>query len=194
MHPAKEDLKMMIFILQPKYYIPFKGEYRMLCANAMIAREMGIPYEDILVLDNGQVATFENGVLVNTQEVIELHEALIDGEENWEKAGVVLKDRETLSTDGVVIMAIGLDSKNQKVVNGPDVQTRGFIYMKDADYITRDITKIMIDTIEENVKEKKYENLECRAEIRDKVQKYLLKSTGKRPMVLPVILEINSNQ
>lgn len=64
------------------------------------------------------------------------------------------KDRETLSTDGVVIMAIGLDSKNQKVVNGPDVQTRGFIYMKDADYITRDITKIMIDTIEENVKRK----------------------------------------
>lgn len=194
MHPAKEDIKMMIFMLQPKYYIPFKGEYRMLCANAMIAEEMGIPYANIQILDNGQVALFENGELVNTEEVLELHEALIDGEENWDKAGVVLKDRETLSTDGVVILAIGLDSKTKKVVNGPDVQTRGFIYMKDAEHITREMIRIMEETIEEDLKAGRYENLECRAAIRDKVQKYLLKATAKRPMVLPVILEINSNK
>lgn len=194
MHPAKEDLKMMIFMLQPKYYIPFKGEYRMLCANAMTAEEMGIPYENIQILDNGQIALFENGELINTQEILELHEALVDGEENWDKAGVVLKDRETLSTDGVVVMAIGLDAKTRKVVNGPDVQTRGFIYMKDAEYITREITRIMEETIEEAISQQKYDNLECRAAIREKVQKYLLKTTAKRPMVLPVILEINTKQ
>ncbi len=194
MHPAKEDLKMMIFMLQPKYYIPFKGEYRMLCANAMTAEEMGIPYENIQILDNGQIALFENGELINTQEILELHEALVDGEENWDKAGVVLKDRETLSTDGVVVMAIGLDAKTRKIVNGPDVQTRGFIYMKDAEYITREITRIMEETIEEAISQQKYDNLECRAAIREKVQKYLLKTTAKRPMVLPVILEINTKQ
>lgn len=191
MHPAREDLKMVIFMLRPKYYIPFKGEYRMLCANAMIAEEMGIPAENIQILDNGQVALFEDGVLINTEEVMELHEALIDGQENWDQAGVVLKDRETLSTDGVVVLAIGLDSKTKKVVNGPDVQTRGFIYMKDAEHITREIIEIMEKTIEEAVRDHKYENLECRSMIRDKVQKYLMKATGKRPMVLPVILEIN---
>lgn len=194
MHPAREDLKMMIFMLNPKYYIPFKGEYRMLCANAMIAEEMGIPADNIRILDNGQVALFENGVLINTDEMMELRELLVDGKENWDQAGVVIKDRETLSTDGVMVLAIGLDSKTKKVVNGPDVQTRGFLYMKDAEHITKEVIRIMEETIEEAVKNHEYENLECRAAIRDKVQKYLFKATAKRPMVLPVILEINEKQ
>lgn len=191
MHPSKEDLKMMIFLTRPKYYIPVKGEYRMLCANAMIAEEMGIPAENIMILDNGQVAEFEDGELVSYEIKLDLHETMIDGKENWDMAGVVLKDREILSTDGVMILAIGLDSKTKKIINGPDVQSRGLIYLKDAEYITKDVAKIMEDTINEAVKNKTYENLQTRADIRDKVSKYLFKQTAKRPMVLPVILEIN---
>lgn len=191
MHPSKEDLKMMLFLTRPKYYIPVKGEYRMLCANAMIAEEMGIPPENILILDNGQVAEFEEGNLVLYEVKMNLHETMIDGKENWDMAGVVLKDREILSTDGVMILAIGLDAKTKKIINGPDIQTRGLIYLKDAEYITKDVAKIMEDTIEEAVKNKTYENLQVRSDIRDKVSKYLFKQTAKRPMVLPVILEIN---
>ncbi len=191
MHPSKEDLKMMLFLTRPKYYIPVKGEYRMLCANAMIAEEMGIPPENILILDNGQVAEFEEGNLVSYEVKMNLHETMIDGKENWDMAGVVLKDREILSTDGVMILAIGLDAKTKKIINGPDIQTRGLIYLKDAEYITKDVAKIMEDTIEEAVKNKTYENLQVRSDIRDKVSKYLFKQTAKRPMVLPVILEIN---
>ena len=106
-------------------------------------------------------------------------------------AGVVLKDREILSTDGVMILAIGVDAKTKKIVNGPDIQSRGLIYLKDSEYITSDVAKIMEETIEENVKNKTYDNLETRQDIRDKVAKYLFKQTAKRPMVLPVILEIN---
>ncbi|WP_305152911.1 ribonuclease J [uncultured Dubosiella sp.] len=191
MHPSKEDLKMMIFLTRPKYYIPVKGEYRMLCANAMIAEEMGIPPEHILLLDNGQVAQFEDGELVSTKMELQLHDTMIDGKENWDMAGVVLKDREILSTDGVMILAIGVDAKTKKIVNGPDIQSRGLIYLKDSEYITSDVAKIMEETIEENVKNKTYDNLETRQDIRDKVAKYLFKQTAKRPMVLPVILEIN---
>ncbi len=194
MHPSKEDLKMMIFLTKPKYYIPIKGEYRLLHMNSQIALEMGYDPMHIILLDNGQVATFENQKLRSCGMELELHDTLIDGKENWDMAGVVLKDREVLSTDGVMILAIGLDAKTKKIINGPDVQTRGLIYLKDAEYITNDVAKIMEETIEEAVANKTYENLATRQEIREKVSKYLVKQTAKRPMVLPVILEINTNK
>ena len=194
MHASKEDLKMMIFMCRPKYYLPVKGEYRMLCANAMIAEEMGIPAENIHILDNGQQAVFEDGDLVSVKMEADLHDTLIDGKENWDMAGVVLKDREILSTDGVMVLAIGLDAKTKKIINGPDIQTRGFIYLKDAEYITTECARIMEETIRESLEAKKYENLQTRSDIRDKVSKYLFKQTGKRPMVLPVILEISGKR
>lgn len=191
MHPSKEDLKMIIYMTNPKYYIPIKGEYRMLCANAMLAEEMGIPAERILLLDNGQIAEFQDGELVGVDKEIELHDFLIDGNANWDMAGVVLKDREILSTDGVMILAIGLDAKTKKIVNGPDIQTRGLVYVRDAEYLTKEVIKIMEDTIKTMVENKEYDNMECRTAIRDKVAKYVFKQTAKRPMILPVILEIN---
>lgn len=194
MHPSIEDLKMMLFMLRPKYYIPVKGQYRLLYANAKLATDMGYNPNHILILDNGQVAQFENGKLVSCRQEFELKDTLIDGKENWDMAGVVLKDREILSTDGVLILAIGIDAKTKKVINGPDVQTRGLIYLKDADYITKDVAKIMEDTIEEDVNKKKYDNMETRGRIRDKVSRYLYKQTAKRPMILPVIMEINRNK
>lgn len=192
MHPSKEDLKMMLFLMKPKYYIPIKGEYRHLYMNSEIALEMGYKPSQIILLDNGQVATFENQKLRSCSMELELHDVMIDGKENWDMAGVVLKDREILSTDGVMILAIGLDAKTKKIINGPDIQTRGLIYVKDAEYITTDVGKILEDTIQEAVANKTYDNLTTRNEIRDKISKYLYKQTAKRPMVLPVILEINN--
>lgn len=192
MHPSKEDLKMMLFLMKPKYYIPVKGEYRHLYMNSEIALEMGYKPSQMILLDNGQVATFENQKLRSCSMELELHDVMIDGKENWDMAGVVLKDREILSTDGVMILAIGLDAKTKKIINGPDIQTRGLIYVKDAEYITTDVGKILEDTIQEAVANKTYDNLTTRNEIRDKISKYLYKQTAKRPMVLPVILEINN--
>lgn len=191
MHPSKEDLKMVMFMTDPKYYIPIKGEYRLLCANAMLAEEMNIPADRIIILDNGEIATFINGELQPGRETLELHDSLIDGSADWDVAGVVLKDREILSTDGVMILAIGLDFRTKKIVNGPDIQTRGLVYVRDAEYLTREVTRIMEETIHEMVEAHKYENMECRAQIRDKVARYVFKQTAKRPMILPVILELN---
>ncbi|MDX8418198.1 MAG: ribonuclease J [Absicoccus sp.] len=194
MHPSIEDLKMMLFLLRPKYYIPVKGQYRLLYANAQLAMDMGYNPNNILILDNGQVAQFENGRLVSCRMEMELQETPIDGNKDWDMAGVVLKDREILSTDGVIILAVGIDAKTKKIINGPDVQTRGLIYLRDAEYITKDVAKIMEDTIASDVEKKKYDNMETRNHIRDKVTKYLLKQTKKRPMILPVIMEINSKK
>ena len=191
MHPSSEDLKMMMYLFRPKYYIPVKGEYRHLYMNANLAMKVGYGADRILVLDNGQVAVFENKILTSVSERIELEDTLIDGKENWDVTGVVLKDREVLSTNGVMIVGVGVNFKNKEIINGPDVQTRGLIYLKDADYIIKEVGNMMEECIVAAVKEKRYDNLAVRAEARDKITKYLMKETGKRPMVLPVILEIN---
>ena len=182
---------MMLYLFRPKYYIPVKGEYRHLYVNANLATKMGYGPDKILILDNGQVAQFENKVLTSVGERLELEDTLIDGKENWDVTGVVLKDREVLSTDGVMVVGVGVSFKTKEVINGPDVQTRGLIYLKDAEYIIKEVGNIMERCIEAAVKEKRYDNLQVRAEARDKISKYLMKETGKRPMVLPVILEIN---
>ena len=192
MHPSSEDLKMMLYLFQPKYYIPIKGEYRHLYLNANLATKMGYSPDRILILENGQIALFENKILKSVAQRLELEDTMIDGKENWDVTGVVLKDREVLSTDGVMIIGVGVNHKTKEISNGPDVQTRGLIYLKDAEYIIKEVGNIMENCIEKAVKEKRYDNLTVRAEARDKISKYLMKETGKRPMVLPVIMEINS--
>ncbi|MEF9921069.1 MAG: ribonuclease J [Erysipelotrichaceae bacterium] len=191
MHPSSEDLKMMLYLFKPKYYLPVKGEYRHLIANANLATNMNYKPDRIVILDNGQIALFENKILKSVSNRIELSDTLIDGKENWDVTGVVLKDREMLSTDGVMIIGIAVNFKTKEIINGPDVQTRGLIYLKDADYIVKEVSNIMETTIMNAVKENRYDNLQARSEARDKINRYLSKETGKRPMVLPVIMEIN---
>lgn len=191
LHPSSEDLKMMLYLFKPKYYLPVKGEYRHLIANANLALKMGYRADQIVILDNGQFASFENGVLKSVAEHIDLEDMMIDGKDNLDVTGVVLKDREILSNEGGMVIGVSVDYKTKKIIGGVDVQTRGLIYLKDAEYIIKEIMKITEDTINENVNNKTYENIETRIEVKDKVTRYLLKETGKRPMVLPVIIEIN---
>lgn len=190
MHPSEQDLKQAIYFLRPKFYIPIKGEYRQLYANGMIASDMGYDPSKILLLDNGQVATFEQGRLVSCKQELELEDTLIDGKEDWDIAGVVLKDRETLSTDGVMVLAIGIDEKTKKIINGPDIQSRGLMYLKDAEHITKEVIKIMETEIEQAAKKNHFDQSTVKKAIQDKVGKYLFKQTAKRPMLLPVIVEI----
>lgn len=191
LHPSSEDLKMMLYLFKPKYYLPVKGEYRHLIVNANLALKMGYRPDQIVILDNGQFASFENGVLKSVAEHIELEDMMIDGKDNLDVTGVVLKDREILSNEGGMVIGVSVDYKTKKIIGGVDVQTRGLIYLKDAEYIIKEIMKITEDTINENVANNVYENIETRIDVKDKVTRYLLKETGKRPMVLPVIIEIN---
>lgn len=191
MHPSIEDLKMMLYLFKPRFYFPIKGEYRHLIANANIAVSMGYRPDQIVILDNGQIARFENKNLASVADHLKLEDTLIDGKANWDVTGVVLKDREILSTDGAMIVGIVVDFKNKEVIGGPDVQTRGLIYLKEAEHIIKTVSEMMEQCVITAVKEKRYDNLEVRAEARDKITRYLVKETGKRPMVLPVIMEVN---
>ena len=191
MHASIEDLKMMLYLTRPRYYLPIKGQYSDLVNNADIAVDMGFTPDKIVILDNGQFALFENGRLSSTSETIDLNDTAIDSSNMNDVSGMVLKDRQALSTDGAIIAGVVLDFKTKKVIGGPDVQSRGVIYLKDADHILNEIGNILVSTIAENVANNSYENMQVRSEAREKISRYVLKETGKKPMILPAIVEIN---
>lgn len=194
MHAASEDLKMMISLLRPKYYIPVKGEYRQLVSNALIATQMDYSPNNILVLDNGQIAKFSKGNCLSINERIECVDQNIDGKDSLDSAGLILKDRETLSTDGAIICGVLIDYNTKELIAGPDVQTRGFIYLKDANDIITEIGNIFVGCISDLVEQEAFDNMEARQLARDRICKYVFKETGKRPMVLPSIIEINGKR
>ena len=191
MHASKEDLKMMLHMVKPKYYLPVKGQYSDLVNNADVAVEMGYTPDKIIILDNGQFATFDNQKLVSTRDQIELNEILIDGSDKADVSGMVLKDRLTLSTDGAIVAGIVLDFKTKALIGGPDVQSRGVIYLKDAENLLNEIGNILVETVNEAVKDNCYDNMRVRMEAKDRISAYVAKNTGKRPMILPAIVEVN---
>ncbi len=192
MHASIEDLKMMLFLLNPQYYIPVKGEYRQLISNANIALDMGYPANNIIVLDNGQIATIEDGTVARKFDSIDVDDVFVNGNENLDAGGMVLKDREVLSTDGAIIVGVVVNHVTKQIIGGPDVQSRGVIYLKDADYIIKEIGKIMENVINTAAEAGTYDNMNCRVEARDKISRYVMKETGKKPMILPAIVEINT--
>ena len=194
MHASVEDLKMMLYLTRPRYYLPIKGQYSDLVNNADIAVEMGFTPDKIIILDNGQFALFENGRLSSTSETIELEDTAIDSSNMKDVSGMVLRDRESLSTDGAIIAGVVLDFNTKKVIGGPDVQSRGVIYLKDADHILNEIGNMLVSTIAENVANGSYDNMAVRVEAREKISRFILKETGKKPMILPAIVEINMGE
>jgi ribonuclease J len=191
MHASIEDIKMITYLLKPTYYIPVHGEYRHLINNANVALDMGFNAAKIVVLDNGQIATFKDGILKDMTQLIKLDEVMIDGNEHLDVSGLILRDRELLSTDGVIVIGMVVNFNTKAVIGGPDVQSRGVIYLKDADYIVKDLGFIFENAINEAVTAKKYDNMGVRQEAKDRMSKYLLKETGKRPLIIPVIVELN---
>ena len=190
LHASSEDLMLMIDLMQPKYYFPVIGEYRFQVANAEVAKQIGMKEENILLKLNGEVVTFENGVLKDTNEKIKIDDILIDGKTVGDIGEAVLKDREALSDNGIVVVTATIDKTTKKVLAGPEILTRGFIYVKDNIDLIKEAERLSLEVINENIKENYVDFNKIKAGIRDKVGKYLYQVTECKPMVLLVIQEV----
>lgn len=190
MHASIEDIKVYIQTFNPKYYIPIKGEYQHFVANRRVAISMDIPDDHILILDNGETITFENGERLPGFEEVTVDGIMIDGIGVGDVGSKVIDDRIQLSQDGVVIIGMTVDETTHEIITATDVQTRGFIYLKDAEHIVREITAIAEAEVEKASENNVVDLVETRNVIRDRVIKYILKQTGKKPVVLPVIIEV----
>lgn len=189
-HASREDLLLMIDLMNPKYYMPVKGEYRYQYANANLADEYGIPKENIILKQNGDIVLFEDGKMVEFTDRIETDEILIDGKSSEDIGEVVLKDREVLSDNGIVIISATLDKKTKQVIAGPEVMTRGFIYVKENSELIKEIANQSLEVIKANITTNYVEYNKIRLGVREKLGKYLFKETECRPMIITVITEV----
>ncbi|MDD3341260.1 MAG: ribonuclease J [Bacilli bacterium] len=189
-HASREDIMLMIDLMQPKYYFPVIGEYRHQVENAKDAIRTGMDEDHVLLRLNGEVVTFQNKELVPNNEKVKVDDILIDGKAVGDVGELVIKDRELLSENGIVIVSATIDRQTKKVLAGPEILTRGFIYVKDSSELIKESEKISLDIIRENTKPHYVDFSKIKSSVRDKLGKYLYKETECKPMILIVIQEV----
>lgn len=190
MHASQEDVKVIIQIFNPTYFIPIKGEYQHFISNMEVAMSMQVLQENIPIIDNGEILTFKNGVLEDYRDTIEVEDVMIDGIGVGDVGDKVIDDRIQLSNDGVVVIGVTIDSKKREIIANTDVQSRGFVYLKDSEHIIKGIIDIAEKCVAQMKGDYTLEAIEVRQEIKDKASKYITKETGKRPVILPIIIEV----
>ena len=191
-HASREDLMLMLSLMNPKYYFPVKGEYRHQCLAADIGRESGILDENIILRQNGEVATFIKGKLEDSVDKVFVDDILIDGNRGNDVGELVLKDREMLAENGIVIVSSTLDKRTKKVLREADVTTRGFIYVKDNFDVIKEAKRISREVILEHIdyENKRIDYTGVKNEIREKLGAYCYEETGCKPMIITVIQEV----
>ena len=190
MHASEEDIKVLIQILNPKYFIPIKGEYQHFVAVSDVAKKMSIKDDYIIIVDNGEIITFNDGKLQDYRDSITIEDVMIDGLGIGDVGVKVIDDRNQLQNDGIVIIGMTIDGKTKEIVANTDVQTRGFIYLKDSENIVRAIIEMAEKELEAYKKDDNGDIRDVRQTIKDKANRYIIKETGKRPVILPVIIEL----
>lgn len=191
-HASREDLMLMINLMNPKYYFPVKGEYSQQYQNGEIAEELGIPKENIILKLNGDVFEINKGKNTNSLEHIETDEILIDGKSQGDIGDLVLKDREMLGENGIVIISCTLDKSTKEIIGGPEILTRGFIYVKESQDLLEETKEVSRQTIEANIEPnaKRVDYSKIKNDVRDTLGKFFYKKTESKPMIITVIQEV----
>ena len=189
-HASREDLMLMIKLINPKFYMPVNGEYRYMVNIANLASNLGIQDANILLKQNGDVVTFEDGKLVDNFARIKVDDVLIDGTSNDDIGDLVIKDREMLSENGIVLISATVDKKDKVLLVGPEVTTRGFIYVKDSQDMINEIKVICEAIINRNITPKYIDFNQIKVEIREELSRYLYDLTECKPMIIAVVQEV----
>lgn len=189
-HASSEDIMLMLDLMNPKYYMPVIGEYRHMVSNAKCASHVGMKKENILLKQNGDVVTFINGELKDSFEKVKVDDVLIDGNSSQDIGELVLKDRELLSDNGIVIICATLDKRTKEVLAYPEVLTRGFVYVKESTELIEEIKRISLEVIEENKSDNYVEYNKIKLGIRERLSKYLYDETECKPMIITVVQEV----
>lgn len=186
-HAAQEEQKLMLALTKPKYFIPVHGEYRQLVAHSDTAKLMGIPNENIFILNNGKVLelTPDEGKITGS---VQSGKVLIDGLGIGDVGNIVLKDRQHLSQDGLIVVVISMNSEGQ-VVSGPDIISRGFVYVRESENLMEEIKRIVRNTLETLEENNIKEWATIKSTVKDKIRDYLYQKNKRNPMVLPIIIE-----
>ncbi|MDO8626527.1 MAG: ribonuclease J [Candidatus Magasanikbacteria bacterium] len=189
-HAKADDVKLMLSLLKPRYFVPQHGNHFMLRLNGKIAAAMGMPKENIFIADNGQVMEFSKGTGVLTTTKLPSDYVFVDGLGVSDETNVVLRDRQALAEDGMVVIIATVDTKTGLLIQNPDIISRGFVYLKEHKELIEDlrhrVKKLVVDSDPKSWADTNY----IRNKIRDYVGQFLFTKTEKRPMILPVVIEV----
>lgn len=185
-HGCMEELKLMLNMMKPEYFIPIQGEFKMQIAHAKLASEAGVNPEKIFLAEAGDVIHYD-GEDMSLNEKVNAGNVLIDG---IGVGNIVLRDRHLLAEDGIFIAVVTLDPKNRRIAAGPEIQSRGFVYVRESEALLKEAEEKVREIVEAGLQEKRIEWSEMKQNMRDQVSKLLFESTRRRPMIIPVISEI----
>lgn len=188
-HGYQEELKLMLNLTKPKYFIPVHGEYKMQVAHAKIAKSTGMDDNQIFVIEKGDVIEFQNGTPTNTCK-IPSGNTLIDGLGVGDVGNIVLRDRRLLSQDGILIVVVTIKKDTKRIAAGPEIISRGFVYVRESEKLLEESTKIVHDIVGNCLKDYIIEWSTLKQNIREALNQFLYEKTKRRPMVLPIIMEI----
>lgn len=188
-HACQEEIKLIYTLVQPLHAIPVHGEYKHLKAQANLLRELGYDKDRIHILRSGDVLEF-NGTEANVVDRIETKDVLVDGLGIGDVGNVVLRDRQILSANGIIVVAAAIDKGSREFVCMPEIVTRGFIYVKESDDIMEEMQDILVDTVDEIMEHNVVDITKMRSMIRDALSSYIWNKMERRPMIMPIIMEV----
>ncbi len=188
-HACREELKLMLALVKPKFFIPVHGEYRHLKIHADLAKQMGVPPKNVVISDLGKV--IEVGARsIKLAGVVPSGKIFVDGTGVGDVGSVVLRDRKHLAQDGMLVVVVSLSSYDGSLVSGPDIITRGFVYVKEADELMQEMKDVALDAIEYCGSRRIKDWAGIKGAMKTRLSDYLYKKTKRSPMVLPVIMEV----
>jgi ribonuclease J len=188
-HASQEELKLIINLVKPRYFVPIHGEYRHLVNHRRLARKVGIPEERCLLAVNGDVISLnrEQGAISGS---VETGRVFVDGKGVGDVGAIVLKDRKHLSEDGMVVVIIAINQATGEIIYGPDIVTRGFVFEDESQEYLDETRKIVLDTLAGVNLQVMADWNEVRMEVRRVLRRFFNKTIERRPVILPLILEM----
>ncbi|WP_281887549.1 ribonuclease J [Paenibacillus sp. YYML68] len=188
-HGSQEELKLMLNMMRPKYFIPIHGEYRMLRQHGMLAETVGIPRENIFIVDNGETVEVLDGVARKGSKVSSGN-ILIDGLGVGDVGNIVLRDRKLLSQDGILVVVVTLSKQDGAILSGPDIISRGFVYVRESEGLLDEANRIVTNTLHRLMNDNVNEWASLKTHVKDALGRFLYEQTRRRPMILPIIMEV----
>ncbi|AKG35162.1 ribonuclease J [Paenibacillus durus] len=188
-HGSQEELKLMLNLMKPKFFIPIHGEYRMQRRHALLAKSVGVDPDNIFITELGEVVEIQGGSARKAGKVTSGN-VLIDGLGVGDVGNIVLRDRKLLSQDGILVVVVTLSKQNGAIVSGPDIISRGFVYVRESEGLLDEANRIVSSTLQRLMSEKVNEWASLKTSVKDALGRFLYEQTRRRPMILPIIMEV----
>ncbi|MCM3772204.1 MULTISPECIES: ribonuclease J [Priestia] len=188
-HGYQEELKLMATLMKPKYFIPIHGEFRMLHHHSLLAESVGVEKENIFIINNGDIVDIKGGTAFQTRK-IPAGNVYVDGFGIGDVGNAILRDRKQLSEDGMLVIVITLNKAEGRIVSGPDTISRGFVYARDSEQLLKDINQQVTKVVNQLQKAHVHQWNIMKKEIKTTLGQFLYNQTKRRPMILPIIIEV----